>query len=120
MGIIRGAVLAVGAKGRAFVVWNGSDTALPRDAFAPASEQKYSAAPLLFARLNDSATTFEPQPNLMTRSLDLDGGASVAADEQDRTTAFIEARRDLSKRPLCGVEHASRIMSAIWVYGNSV
>ncbi len=84
MGTIRGPQLGIGREGRAFVVWNGSDKARPRNAFAPNSEQKYGAAPLLFTRLDDAGTAFEPQRNLMTRTFNLDGGAGVACDETGR------------------------------------
>jgi hypothetical protein len=38
--------------------------------------------PLLYTRLNDAGTAFEPQRNLMTASAILDGGGSLAADAQ--------------------------------------
>lgn len=84
MGTIRGPMLSVGRNGRVFVAWNGSDKAMPRNQAAPASVQKYGAAPLLFARLNKAGDAFEPQRNLMTRTFNLDGGASVASDEEGR------------------------------------
>ena len=84
MGTIRGPMLSVGRNGRAFVAWNGSDKAMPRNPMAPASVQKYGAAPLLFARLNNAGDAFEPQRNLLTRTFILDGGASVASDEEGR------------------------------------
>ncbi len=84
MGTIRGPMLSVGRNGRAFVAWNGSDKAMPRNPAAPASVQKYGAAPLLFSRLNDAGESFEPQRNLLTRTFNLDGGASVACDEEGR------------------------------------
>lgn len=84
MGTIRGAQLSVGRDGRALVAWNGSDAATPRNPLTPAAERKHGAAPLLFARLNDAGDKFEPQRNLMTRTFNLDGGASVAADAQGR------------------------------------
>ncbi|BCM89755.1 hypothetical protein IAD21_01602 [Abditibacteriota bacterium] len=83
MGTIRGGQLAIGREGRVFVVWNGSDVA-PKSAAAPASERKYGAAPLLFARLNDAGDAFEPERNLITKNWNLDGGADVAADEDGR------------------------------------
>lgn len=82
MGAIRGAHLAIGADNRVFAVWNGSEEATPRNAFAPASLQKNGAAPLLFSRLNEARDAFEPQRNLLTRSFNLDGGASIAADSR--------------------------------------
>jgi len=84
MGTIRGPMLSIGRGGRAFVVWNGSDKAMPRNPAAPASVQKYGAAPLLFSRLGDAGRAFEPQRNLITRTFNLDGGASVASDEEGR------------------------------------
>lgn len=84
MGTIRGPMLSVGRNGRVFVVWNGSDKAMPRNPAAPASVQKYGASPLLFSRLDDAGDAFEPQRNLMTSTFNLDGGASVASDEEGR------------------------------------
>ena len=37
---------------------------------------------MLYARLNDAGTAFEPQRNLMTKTFGLDGGGSVAADQE--------------------------------------
>ncbi|MFO1452701.1 MAG: hypothetical protein U1F61_31330 [Opitutaceae bacterium] len=71
VGTIRGAQLAVGRNGRVHVVWNGSSQAEPKPV---------AGAPLLYSRLNDSGTAFEPERNLMGRTAMLDGGASVAAD----------------------------------------
>lgn len=70
-GTIRGAQLAVGRNGRVHVVWNGSSLAEPRPK---------RGAPLLYTRLDDTGTAFEPQRNLITWAGDLDGGGSVAAD----------------------------------------
>jgi hypothetical protein len=38
--------------------------------------------PMLYARLNDDRSAFEPQRNLMRRTFYLDGGGSIAADTQ--------------------------------------
>ncbi|HWQ33477.1 MAG TPA: hypothetical protein VNQ79_11530 [Blastocatellia bacterium] len=73
LGTIRGAQLAVGKNGRVHVAWNGSQKAEPR---GPAG-----SAPMLYARLDDSGTAFEPQRNVMQFSGGLDGGGSVAADQ---------------------------------------
>jgi len=69
IGAIRGAQLAVGRNGRVHVAWNGSDVA-----GAP------QHAPMLYTRLNDRGTGFEPQRNVMRETFGLDGGGSVAAD----------------------------------------
>lgn len=71
VGTIRGGHLAVGRAGRVHVAWNGSGQASPKYA---------GGSPMLYARLNDTGTSFEPQRNLMTQTKHLDGGGSVAAD----------------------------------------
>ncbi len=74
IGTIRGAQLSVGKAGRVHVSWNGSKNAMPR---GPANQ-----APMLYARMNDAKTAFEPERNLMQVSGGLDGGGSVAADQK--------------------------------------
>jgi len=74
IGAIRGAHLAVGRKGRVHVSWMGSKIAEPK---GPAQ-----ATPMLYARLNDKETAFEPQRNMMQFAVGLDGGGSVAADSE--------------------------------------
>jgi hypothetical protein len=69
-GTIRGAQLALGKDGRPMVAWNGGGNA----AKGP------GGTPMLFSRLNDAGTAFEPERNLITRFGGLDGGGSVAAD----------------------------------------
>jgi hypothetical protein len=73
-GTIRGGQIALGKNGRVHVAWNGSSKAEPKDPIA--------GTPMLYARLNDAGTEFEPQRNLMTRSSVLDGGGSLAADSK--------------------------------------
>jgi hypothetical protein len=77
MGTIRGAQIALGKAGRVHVAWNGSQPTGPinPDLGKPGS-------PMLYTRLNDTASAFEPQRNLMHRSFGLDGGGSIAADHQ--------------------------------------
>lgn len=70
IGTIRGAQLALGRGGRVHVVWNGSN----------AAPQSAGGAPMLYTRLNDARTAFEPERNLITRDGEIDGGGSVAAD----------------------------------------
>jgi hypothetical protein len=72
VGNIRGAHLALGKDRRVHVAWNGSGKAEPK---APGKN-----TPMLYTRLNDSGTTFEPQRNLLAFAGVLDGGGSVAAD----------------------------------------
>jgi hypothetical protein len=76
IGTIRGAQLAVGKNGRVHVAWNGGKGA------APAIIEGKETTPLLYTRLNDAGSAFEPERNVITRAAGLDGGSSVAADAQ--------------------------------------
>ena len=78
IGTIRGGQIAVGKNGSVHVAWNGSGTALPPGPINPEAGQPGS--PMLYARLNDQSTAFEPQRNLMLHTFGLDGGGTVAAD----------------------------------------
>lgn len=71
-GTVRGAHVAVGRGGRVHVAWNGSDRAVPR---APGD-----STPMLYTRLNETRTGFEPQRNLLQFAVGLDGGGSLTAD----------------------------------------
>ena len=71
IGTIRGAHLALGRNRRVHVAWNGSQ-----------SSEKHRGAPMLYARLNDAGTAFEPERDLITHAAGLDGGGSVAADDK--------------------------------------
>jgi hypothetical protein len=77
IGTIRGAQLAIGKNGRVHVVWDGMGKGATRVKINEKDE-----APLLYTRLNDSGTDFEPERNLITFAPGLDGGSSVAADVQ--------------------------------------
>jgi hypothetical protein len=74
MGTIRGGQLALGRDGRVHVAWNGSQNATPANPI--------KGSPMLYTRLNDDRTAFEPQRNLMHRSFYLDGGGSIGADKE--------------------------------------
>jgi len=76
-GTVRGAQIALSPGGRVHVVWNGSETSTPKPPINPTTGR--AGSPLLYARSNAAATAFEPQRNLITRTTNLDGGASVAA-----------------------------------------
>jgi hypothetical protein len=71
IGTVRGAQLALGRNGRIHVAWNGS---------GKGEADPGSGEPMLYTRMNDNRTGFEPQRNLMTSTIHLDGGGSVAAD----------------------------------------
>lgn len=70
-GSIRGGQAAVGRSGRVHVAWNGSK---------PMPNSSHEGVPMLYTRLNDGGTGFEPERDLMTFTSGLDGGGSVAAD----------------------------------------
>jgi hypothetical protein len=73
VGTIRGAQLAIGRNGRMHVAWNGTKRR---------PNATYPGVPMWYTRLNDAGTAFEPQRDLITSAGGLDGGGSVAADEQ--------------------------------------
>jgi hypothetical protein len=81
-GSIRGAQLALGKNGRVHVVWNGGKGA-KRVTIAGKE-----ATPLLYTRLNDAGTAFDPERNLITQNAGLDGGSTVAADSQGNVYVF--------------------------------
>lgn len=74
IGTMRGPHLSVEARGRAHVAWMGSSQAQPR---APG---KY--APMLYTHQGDDGR-FEPQRNVLTRFVGLDGGGTVAVGRAD-------------------------------------
>ena len=75
-GSVRGANLALGKDGRVHVAWMGSARATPR---GPGD-----ATPMMYTRLNDAGTAFEPERNVMQHAVGLDGGGTVAADSTGR------------------------------------
>src|SRR6266568_5793535 len=92
-GTIRGAQLAVGKNGRVHVAWDGmgegASTAThpahghdPSGHSHPEHDSSAGKQPLLYTRLNDAGTAFEPERNVITYAYGLDGGSSVAADSQ--------------------------------------
>ncbi len=86
VGNIRGAHLALGKNGRVHVAWNGSSKARP---LAPGKGPWLN--PMLYTRLNDDGTAFEPQRNLIQSAPLLDGGGSVAADAAGNVYVFWHA-----------------------------
>jgi hypothetical protein len=72
IGTIRGPHLALGRGGRPHVAWMGSDRAEPKVG---------KSVPMLYTRLNDAGNAFEPQRNVIHGHPGLDGGGSVAADQ---------------------------------------
>ena len=59
---------------------------------AGAPEQPgWMRAPMLYTRLNDEGTAFEPERDVITSARGLDGGGSVAADNQGNVYVFWHA-----------------------------
>jgi hypothetical protein len=83
VGNMRGGQLAIGRNGRVHVSWIGSGTALPRGAS--------NSAPVLYARLNDAGTAFEPQQTVSQLSWGADGG-TLAADSMNNVYVFWHAQ----------------------------
>jgi hypothetical protein len=83
MGNIRGGQIALGANGRVHVAWIGSGTAQPRGAS--------NSAPVLYTRLNDAGTAFEPERGVSQLSWGTDG-SSVAADSTNHVYVFWHAQ----------------------------
>ncbi len=76
-GTIRGAQMALGKDGSVQVLWNGHSA-------EAAKRGKPVKSPLWHARLAPGASSFTPQQDLMSDSLALDGGASIAASRDGR------------------------------------
>ena len=74
IGTVRGAHVALGREGRVHVAWMGTNRAEPKG--------PDGAAPMLYSRLGDDGKSFEPQRNVIASHPGLDGGGSIAADEQ--------------------------------------
>ncbi len=83
IGNIRGARIALGRYGRAYVSWNGSSVA---------AKLNGGRAPMLYTRLNESGKAFEPERNLVHSAYGVDGGGGVAADRSGNVYVFWHAR----------------------------
>ena len=94
-GTIRGAHIAVGKNGRIHVAWNGSVKSSMRGPRMPdmPKESPYNGLPMLYARLNDSGTSFEKDRNLMKLTFGLDGGGAVAADSTGKVYVAWHGKR---------------------------
>jgi hypothetical protein len=82
VGNIRGARIALGRKGRVFVIWNGS---------SKTGDPAAGRTPMFYTRLNDDGTAFEPQRNLIHSAYGIDGGGGIAADASGRVYVFWHA-----------------------------
>ena len=85
-GNIRGAHIAVGRNGRVYVAWNGT-----YELDRPEAAKPWMKHPMVFARLNDAGTEFEPERNLIRAAYGLDGGGAIAADSAGDVYVFWHA-----------------------------
>ncbi|HVV99299.1 MAG TPA: sialidase family protein [Planctomycetaceae bacterium] len=95
VGTIRGAHLALGKGGRVHVAWNGSNAA-----------KIDGKNPMLYTRLNDAGDRFEPQRNVIQTAYGLDGGGSVAADDEGNVfVAWHAGDKEANRRLWVAVSH---------------
>ena len=82
-GAIRGAQIALGKNGTVHVAWNGSSKAQPRGKLNPEqpADSPHNGIPMLYANLQSGAESFSEQRNLMRHTFGLDGGGTLAADD---------------------------------------
>ncbi len=82
VGNIRGPRIAVGRRGRVYIAWNGS---------SKMGDPAKSLSPMLYTRLNDAGTAFEPERNMIHTAKGIDGGGGIAADQRGRVYLFWHA-----------------------------
>ena len=85
-GNIRGAHLALGRNGWVYVAWNST-----YEVDRPGVTKPWMKQPMLFARLNDAGTAFEPERNLIQAAYGLNGGGAIAADRAGNVYVFWHA-----------------------------
>jgi hypothetical protein len=72
----------VGRRENVYVVWNASPKL---------GNPALGRSPMLFSKLNESRTAFEPERNLIHTAYGIDGGGGIAADQQGRVYVFWHA-----------------------------
>lgn len=85
-GNIRGAHIAVGRNGRVHVAWNGT-----YEVDVPGATKPWMKHPMVYTRLNDAGTAFEPERNVIHAAYGLDGGGAIAADQAGDVYVFWHA-----------------------------
>ncbi len=79
VGNIRGPRIAAGWRGQVYITWNGS-----RKVSGPNGQR----SPMLFSRLNNAGSAFEPERNLIHTAYGIDGGGGLAADPKGNVYVF--------------------------------
>lgn len=85
-GNIRGAHIAIGRSGRVNVAWNGT-----YEVDVPGASKPWMKHPMIYTRLNDAGTAFEPERNVIHQAYGLDGGGALAADRAGNVYVFWHA-----------------------------
>lgn len=85
-GNIRGAHMAIGKNGRVHVAWNGT-----YEVDVPGATKPWMKHPMVYTRLNDARTAFEPERNVIHQAYGLDGGGALAADRSGNVYVFWHA-----------------------------
>ena len=75
--------MVLGRNGRVMVAWNGT-----YELDRPGVDKPWMEKPMLFARMNDAGTAFEPERNLIHAAYGLDGGGTLAADRAGNVYVF--------------------------------
>jgi hypothetical protein len=88
-GTVRGPHIAIGKGDRLHAAWMGSSAAEPRSG---------AIAPMLYTRLTDDGSAFEPERNVIASHPGLDGGGSVAADQDGNVYVVWHAPLDHNKK----------------------
>jgi hypothetical protein len=85
-GNIRGAHIAIGKNGRVHVAWNGT-----YEVDRPGVTKQWMKHPMVYTRLTDAGTAFEPERNVIQASYGLDGGGAIASDSAGYVYVFWHA-----------------------------
>jgi hypothetical protein len=85
-GNIRGAHIALGRNGRVHVAWNGT-----YEVDVPGATKPWMKHPMVYTRLNDAGTAFDPERNVVQAAYGLDGGGALAADSAGDVYVFWHA-----------------------------
>ena len=97
LGTVRGAHLSLGSADQIHVAWNGSTTATPKG--------PRNSAPMLYTRLNENRTGFQPQRSLMTVASGLDGGGTLTSDRKGNVFVAWHAQGHQNGQPVEGEGH---------------
>lgn len=90
-GNMRGGQVALAPDGRIHIAWNGSEAAAEHLREAAPSAKRHGGEPMLYTRSNADRTAFEPERDLMSRTISLDGGGNIAIASDGRISVVWHA-----------------------------